>query len=92
MSGEQDKQASDPLDAVSSLMHLNTLKRQGIKLTKGIEIKKQEDSVSIGMFSVVDWFKLREHYPLDGSTRINRRRDLRGGAAAQHHDAQLLLI
>eukprot|EP00879_Flechtneria_rotunda_P003425 GHRR01003653.1.p1 GENE.GHRR01003653.1~~GHRR01003653.1.p1 ORF type:complete len:203 (+),score=55.18 GHRR01003653.1:301-909(+) len=75
----KDKAASDSMSEAIGLMGLGGLMRQAIKLIKGVKITQDNINFTMAVFSVFSWFKVSESYPLDGATRVCRRRDFRKG-------------
>lgn len=81
------------MSGVADVMGLSTIMRKAIKLIKGIEIRKKANTIVVGVFSVVTWFKLSERYNMDGSISVCSRRDFRLGGHRGRlvaHDANRL--
>lgn len=74
----QDTAASDSMEAAMRLIHLNGMMRTAVRLIRGVKIGLDEQHFHFGVFSVISWFKIYEHYTL-GEVCLNRRRDLRRG-------------
>ena len=87
----KDYGRSDTLDAACDLWRINFVVRNAMNLVRGLELRverggggeeAEEEQLIVLLPSVVKWFKIREHYSLDGSSETrNRRRDLRRGGA-----------
>eukprot|EP00195_Chlamydomonas_chlamydogama_P007127 CAMPEP_0202896284 /NCGR_PEP_ID=MMETSP1392-20130828/5314_1 /ASSEMBLY_ACC=CAM_ASM_000868 /TAXON_ID=225041 /ORGANISM="Chlamydomonas chlamydogama, Strain SAG 11-48b" /LENGTH=254 /DNA_ID=CAMNT_0049581579 /DNA_START=109 /DNA_END=874 /DNA_ORIENTATION=- len=75
----KDKHASDSMDKAMTLMHLSGVVRQAVKLVKGVNIKQDDTTFTMEVFSYIGWFKVTEMYKLDGTVSQCKRRDLRKG-------------
>eukprot|EP00887_Chlorella_sp_A99_P002457 scaffold10.g2457.t1 len=83
----KDKQVSDSMDPVCSLMQLSTLVRAAVGLIKGLEIKITPEQFDLSVLSGILWFKaglIRESYPTSGEPRQVGRRDMRRGKHTGH--------
>ncbi|KAK3247551.1 hypothetical protein CYMTET_42956 [Cymbomonas tetramitiformis] len=94
----KDQAQSDRMDEAASLMQLNWVTRKAVRLINGLEIAISEDVFTLTVLSVIPWFKVVESYPMNGSEKKHRRRDLRLGdvrgnlvLSAQDDSAELTL-
>ncbi|GAB4814193.1 hypothetical protein N2152v2_001239 [Parachlorella kessleri] len=75
----KDKEASESMEAACNLMQMGSLLRTAIRLIKGLRIRQLDGEFEMAVLSGILWFKVVETYPLDGTPRKHKRRDLRRG-------------
>ncbi|KAF5836178.1 hypothetical protein DUNSADRAFT_6287 [Dunaliella salina] len=66
------------------LLHLNGIVRVAVCLIKGVEFKingvgDENSTLEMAAFSVIQWFKVKERWPMSGKPVLSNRRDLRRG-------------